>query len=163
LDHHDLAQEFDQPGAQQLLTSAPLARLAYTGPDGHPRAIPIGFLWNGNQIVICTATTSPKVRAMTSRPSVALTIDVGSTPAEAKALLIRGVARIDIIDGVPEEYIAGSAKALDAEQAAEFEQHVRGMYDQMARIRIEPQWARFYDFGSGRLPSFLKELAEKTK
>lgn len=163
MDRQDLAQELDQPDAQQLLTSAPLARLAYTGPDGHPRAIPIGFFWNGNQIVVCTATTSPKVRAMTSRPNVALTIDVGSTPAEAKALLIRGVARVDIVDGVPEEYIAGAAKVLDAEQAAEFEQQVRGMYDQMARIRIEPQWARFYDFGSGRLPSFLKELAEKTK
>lgn len=163
MNHHDVARELGQPDAQQLLNSAPLARLAYTGPDSHPRAIPIGFFWNGEQIVICTATTSPKVRAITSRPNVALTIDVGNTPATAKALLIRGVARVEIVDGVPEEYIAGSAKSLDAEQVAEFEQHVRGMYEQMARIRVQPQWARFYDFGSGRLPSFLKELAEKAQ
>jgi len=29
----------------------------------------------------------------------------------------------------------------------------------MARISIEPRWARFYDFGPGRMPSFLVELA----
>jgi hypothetical protein len=31
----------------------------------------------------------------------------------------------------------------------------------MARIRIEPRWARFYDFGAGRLPSCLSKLAEQ--
>jgi hypothetical protein len=33
------------------------------------------------------------------------------------------------------------------------------MYDQMARISIEPAWARFFDFGAGRMPSFLTKLA----
>ena len=33
------------------------------------------------------------------------------------------------------------------------------MYDQMARICIEPVWARFFDFGAGRMPSFLTKLA----
>ena len=35
------------------------------------------------------------------------------------------------------------------------------MYPQMARISIEPQWARFYDFGAGRIPSFLSKLASE--
>jgi hypothetical protein len=26
--------------------------------------IPIGFYWNGNQIVVCTATTAPKVKEL---------------------------------------------------------------------------------------------------
>jgi len=30
----------------------------------------------------------------------------------------------------------------------------------MARIAITPSWARFYDFGAGRLPRFLQELVE---
>ena len=34
------------------------------------------------------------------------------------------------------------------------------MYEQMVRISIEPQWARFYDFGAGRLPTFLTNLAK---
>ena len=29
---------------------------------------------------------------------------------------------------------------------------------QTVRISIEPQWARFYDFGAGRLPPFLANL-----
>ncbi|MGH9093618.1 MAG: pyridoxamine 5'-phosphate oxidase family protein, partial [Acidimicrobiales bacterium] len=41
-----------------------------------------------------------------------------------------------------------------------FEQGVRAFYDRMARISITPRWARCYDFGAGRLPSFLTEMAE---
>jgi hypothetical protein len=95
-----------------------------------------------------------------SRPQVALTIDAGDTPTDARALLIRGVASVDIVDGVPEEYLAASAKALAADQVGEFERQVRSMYDQMARIRVQPQWARFFDFGAGRLPRFLTRLAD---
>jgi hypothetical protein len=31
----------------------------------------------------------------------------------------------------------------------------------MARIAIVPGWVRFYDLGAGRVPKFLKELAER--
>jgi hypothetical protein len=37
------------------------------------------------------------------------------------------------------------------------------MYDEMARIPIVPSWARFYDFGAGRMPTFLKELAARDR
>jgi Pyridoxamine 5'-phosphate oxidase len=159
MNRQELDRELGQAGAGELLESATLVRLAYNGPDGLPRVIPIGFHWNGEHIVICTATTAPKVRALSSRPEVALTIDVGSTPSEAKALLVRGVATVEIVDRVPDEYLAGSRKTLAAEQVEEFEHQVRSMYAQMARISIEPRWARFYDFGAGRVPSFLSKLA----
>jgi hypothetical protein len=109
---------------------------------------------------VCTAPSAPKVAALTERPNVALTIDTGITPGEAKQLLIRGVAGIEVVDGVPPEYIAGSTKTLSGTDLQEFETQVRGMYDQMARISITPRWARFYDFGTGRLPPFLRKLAE---
>jgi hypothetical protein len=48
---------------------------------------------------------------------------------------------------------------LDADQVAEFERQVRSLYEQMARISIEPVWARFFDFGAGRMPAFLMKLA----
>jgi hypothetical protein len=35
---------------------------------------------------------------------------------------------------------------------------VRGVYKQMARISVAPQWARCYDFGAGRVPDFLRKL-----
>jgi hypothetical protein len=56
-------------------------------------------------------------------------------------------------------YIAASRKALGADQVKEFERQARPMYDQMARISIEPLWVRFFDFGAGRMPSFLTNLA----
>ena len=158
MNRQELDQELGQDGARELLETARLVRLAYNGPDGLPRVIPIGFLWDGEHIVICTATTAPKVAALSSRPDVALTIDVGSTPSEAKALQVRGTATVEIVDGVPDEYLAASRKALDVEQVEAFAGQVRALYPQMARIAIEPRWARFYDFGAGRFPSFLSKL-----
>ena len=158
MDSQAITDELGHPGARNLLESATLVRLAYNGSDGFPRVIPSGFYWNGNQIVICTAVTAPKVKALSSRPNVAMTIDVGDTSAEAKALLLRGLASVDIVRGVPDEYIAASMKVLGEDQVTEFERQVRSMFDQMARISIEPAWARFFDFGAGRLPVFLTKL-----
>ena len=154
----ELARELGHPGAQELLRSGSLARLAYNGHDGFPRVIPIGFYWNGERIVVCTAPTSPKVRALSSRPNVALTIDGGDEPGSAKALLVRGVATLDTVDGVADEYLAAAAKSYDPAYLKEFEQAVRSLYKQMVRISIEPQGARFYDFGAGRVPAFLANL-----
>jgi nitroimidazol reductase NimA-like FMN-containing flavoprotein (pyridoxamine 5'-phosphate oxidase superfamily) len=108
MDPQEITEELGHPGARNLLDSATLLRLAYNGSDGFPRVIPIGFYWNRNQIVICTAATAPKVKSLSSRPHVAMTIDVGDTPTEAKALLVRGLASVDIVDGVPDEFIAAS-------------------------------------------------------
>ena len=69
------------------------------------------------------------------------------------------VVLFDIVEGVPDEFVAASAKALDDDYVAEFERAVRSTYKEMARISIEPVWARFYDFGAGRIPSFLTEPA----
>lgn len=72
---------------------------------------------------------------------------------------MRGRANVDIVDGVAEEYPAAWAKAMEGDQLAQFERQVRSLYDQMARISIEPVWARFFDFGAGRMPRFLQTLA----
>jgi nitroimidazol reductase NimA-like FMN-containing flavoprotein (pyridoxamine 5'-phosphate oxidase superfamily) len=161
MNRQELDRELGQDAAIELLQSAQLARLAYNGRDGHPRVVPTGFLWDGEQIVICTAATAQKVRAISSRPEVAVTIDAGTTPAEARSLLVRGIATVEIVDGVADEYLTASRKVMAGEQAEAFEQQVRALYDQMARISIAPRWARFYDFGAGRLPAFLSELAAR--
>ena len=107
-----------------------------------PRVIPIGFLWNGAAIVVCTAVTAPKVKALGERPNVALTIDTIGPPA--KALLVRGVANVEIVDGVAPEYLAAAAKSTHGDELAAFEAQVRALYKQMARTTIAPTWARFY-------------------
>lgn len=53
-----------------------------------------------------------------------------------------------------------SCRGGRAEQARQFEAAVRSMYQQMARITIQPRWARYYDFGGGRVPGFLLKLAQ---
>lgn len=153
----ELARELGHPEAQKLLSGS-MARLAYNGHDRFPRVIPVGFHWTGERIVVSTAPTSPKVRALSSRPEVALTIDAGDTPEEAKALLVRGLATLETVEGVTDEYIAASKNSMGESEQAEFERNVRSVYKQMVRISIEPQWARLYDFGAGRLPAFLADL-----
>jgi nitroimidazol reductase NimA-like FMN-containing flavoprotein (pyridoxamine 5'-phosphate oxidase superfamily) len=159
----DIEAELATQGAQELLTSSSMTRLAYLGKDGTPRVIPIGFFWTGEQVVVSTAATAPKVTALSARPDVALTIDGGDTPSQARALSIRGRASVEILDGVTEEYLASARKVMDAEALAQFEQACRQMYDQMARIAITPNWVRFYDFGAGRLPGFLQDLVERNQ
>ena len=149
--------DLGDPGAVQLLERQALARLGYAGPDGFPRVIPIGFLWRDGRIIVCTATIAPKVSALAARPHVALTID-NDNAAASQALSVRGVAAIEVVDGVPEEYLAATAKGFTADQHREFETHVRSVYKQMARISIEPRWARYYDFTAGRVPEFLHKL-----
>jgi nitroimidazol reductase NimA-like FMN-containing flavoprotein (pyridoxamine 5'-phosphate oxidase superfamily) len=153
-----LAEELGQPGARELLQSAPLARLAYNGPDGFPRVVPCGFLWTGGAIVVCTATTAPKAKALAVRPDVALTIDSAGTSAAAQSLLVRGTARLDTVEGVADECLQAAAKTMDGEDLAGFEQAGRATYEQMVRITVTPAWAHFFDFEAGRLPRYLQEL-----
>jgi hypothetical protein len=156
---NDLEQLAD-PGAQELLASPQPIRLAYAGSDGFPRVVPVGFLWKGERIYVCTATSAPKVAALRERPQVAGVIDEGISSSDARQLLIRGTAEIEVVDGVAPEYIEAAAKGESGIDLEEFKQSVSEVFDQQARISITPEWARFYDFGAGKLPPFLRKLAE---
>ncbi len=159
MQQHEIDTELSD--ANDLLDATSSAHLAYVGRDGTPRAIPVGVYWTGSEFVVATAETAPKVKALTARPDVALTVDRGDTPGDARALSVRGRAEITIVDGVVEEYLLAARKSMGEEAAAEFEKNCRQMYDRMARIAISPTWARFYDFNVGRMPRFLQELAER--
>lgn len=161
MDQTDIDAELALSGAQDLIRSTAAAHLAYTALDGSPRVVPVGFFWSGVEFVVATAATAPKVAALSANPPVALAIDAGDSPGGARALSVRGTATVDIVDGVVPEYLAAARDNMDADAAAEFEQNVRRMYDRMARIAITPTWVRFYDYGAGRIPAFLRELADK--
>ena len=66
------------PGARALLRSSIPARLAYAGTDGSPRVVPVGFYWDGAQLIVGTTPAAPKVRALAANPKVALTIDTNT-------------------------------------------------------------------------------------
>lgn len=142
---------------EEMLRSATVASLAYNSTDGMPRVVPVGFLWTGEAVVVCTHPTAPKVAALRARPRVALSID---TPRPARSLLVRGSAEIEVIGGVAPEYLATAAKSYEGKDLAAFEASVRATYDRMARISIVPDWARWFDFNAGRLPGFLLRLTQ---
>jgi hypothetical protein len=151
-------QVLNDPIAQELIWSNIPARLAYTTSDGSPRVIPIGFHWTGAEFIICTVPDSPKVRALSRNPHVAMTVDTTTFPPHV--LLVRGTATQQLVDGIPPEYLEASRKAVAPEQMPSFEAQVRGLYKQMTRITVTPTWAKILDFET-RLPSPVEKLLRK--
>lgn len=153
-----VTQVMNDPLARKLLHSSIPARLAYVGTDGAPRAVPMGFHWDGERIVMATAPASQKVRALSANPKVALTVDTNEQPPEV--LLLRGTATIEVVDGIPPEFLEGSRKLVEAERWEAFEAGVRAMYDRMAVIRVAPEWAKLLDFET-RVPEAIARLSEE--
>jgi nitroimidazol reductase NimA-like FMN-containing flavoprotein (pyridoxamine 5'-phosphate oxidase superfamily) len=63
----EITEVLNRPISQELL-ARDLTRLAYVANDGTPRNIPIGFVWNGSEIVMCTAKNAPKLTALRKNP-----------------------------------------------------------------------------------------------
>jgi Pyridoxamine 5'-phosphate oxidase len=121
--HEDVVEVLNQPLARELLGSAIPARLAYNGLDGFPRVVPIGFYWNGAELVLASVSYAAKVKALVANPKVALTIDTAEPPWQL--LLVRGTASVEIVDGVVPEYLAASRKGTPEDQWDAFEAEVR--------------------------------------
>lgn len=144
-----------KPLAQEMLQTMSVARMGYIGADGYPRVIPIGFLWKNSTFIVCTASNAPKVRAIQSKPRIGLTIDRETQPPHI--VLVRGTATVEILNGVPPEYLEASHKYIPREEWKGFEEQVRALYKEMARITITPEWAKLIDFET-TLPSAVEEL-----
>ena len=151
----DVQRVLTTPRAGDLLRTSLLMRLGYDGPDGYPRVIPIGFTWDGRGFIVCTAERAPKVAALRANDRVALTIDTQTQPP--KILLVRGRASVEIVEGIPPEFLDASRKYVPRDQWDDFDTQVRGLYPRMARIRITPQWAKLIDFET-TFPSAVAEL-----
>jgi PPOX class probable F420-dependent enzyme len=143
----------NDPVAQELLKSTAPARLAYVWPDGSPRVVPIWFHWNGKEIVFGTPPRAPKVQAISRKPSVALSID--STTWPYKVLQIRGTARVETVPGVAPEYALAAERYFGPERGQAWVKQVGGMFSQMARIAVTPEWVAVLDFET-RFPSAIE-------
>jgi hypothetical protein len=151
----EITEILSRPISRELL-ARDLTRLAYVAQDGTPRSIPIAFAWNGAQIVLCTSKNAPKLPALRENPMVALTIDTEVHPP--KILLIRGRAELDVVDGIPDEYLQiNGSYTMTPEQRVTWEAEVRSLYDGMVRIVVTPTWAKLIDFET-TLPSAVEEL-----
>ncbi|ONI76101.1 pyridoxamine 5-phosphate oxidase [Actinosynnema sp. ALI-1.44] len=155
MDQSTLDEILDKPLSKELL-ARDLARLAFVAPDGTPRALPIGIFWNGTEIVMCTSKNARKLPALRRNPAVALTIDTESHPP--RVLLLRGNAELDVVDGIPDEYMRWNGTyEMTPEQRAEWEVGVRALYDGMVRIVVKPTWAKLIDFET-TMPTNIEEL-----
>jgi PPOX class probable F420-dependent enzyme len=141
----------EDPVAQELLSSRELARLAYTWTDGTPRVVPIWFHWTGTALTFGTPARAPKLRALERDGRVAVTID-DSASWPYRALLLRGVATVEMLDDVSEEYATAARRYFGDEQGEAWVSQLRGK--PMARISVAPTWVTVLDFQT-RFPSAL--------
>ena len=159
MNRQELDRELGQAGAVELLQSANLARLAYNGPDGLPRVIPVGFL-------------------VERRAHRHLHGDDGSqAPGALVASRGRGHDRRRQHSG--REKVRAGARDRDrgdrrrggvlVPRSREEDDGCRAGPDLRARrpLPVRPDGAHldraarvlFHDFGVGRVPTFISELA----
>jgi hypothetical protein len=105
--------------------------------------------------VVCTVERSAKVAAITANPRVAITIDTEGFPP--KVLLVRGAAVVEMVEGIPEEYLVASAKLVGEADYPGWEAGVRALYPRMARITITPDKATLLDFET-TIPKAVADL-----
>jgi hypothetical protein len=155
----EVAEVLGRPVSEELL-KRDVGRLAFVAKDDTPRVIPIGIFWNGSEIVMCTSKNARKLKALQRNPAVALTIDTEVHPPDV--LLLRGVAEVDPVDGIPDEYLQASGTyRMTPEQRQEFEAEIKSLYvDGMVRIVVRPTWAKLIDFET-TLPEAIQELADQ--
>jgi hypothetical protein len=158
---NEVTEVLNRPFSQELLARS-IIRLAYVAKDGTPRNVPIAFTWNGSEIVMWTVKNAPKLLSLRHNPAVALTIDTEVHPP--KILLIRGLAELDYVDGIPAEYLTfNGTYEMTPEQRVEWEAGVRSLYyDGLVRIVVTPDWAKMIDFET-TLPSAVEELVRQQR
>ncbi|HEV2659556.1 MAG TPA: pyridoxamine 5'-phosphate oxidase family protein [Ktedonobacteraceae bacterium] len=144
--------------AQELLQSKSPAHLAYVWRDGTPRVVPIGFHWNGQEIVMATATDAPKTKVLKNGAKVAITIEHDSSPP--KILSIRGTVRTDTVEGLAPEYVAMIRRTMSEEASQVLLNEAGRLYPRMTRIFIHPDWVGLLDFET-RLPSAVERAIER--
>jgi Pyridoxamine 5'-phosphate oxidase len=122
--------------------------------DGTPRVVPIWFHWDGEAIVLGSPPNAPKVNVLPDNSKVALTIDRDEFPYHA--LLVRGTAHVETVEGVTPEYEACAERYFGEEQGQQWVEGVRQMSSHMTRISVRPEWVSILDFET-RFPSAIAE------
>lgn len=139
----DPATFADDPVAQELLASPTLMRLAYVGANGQPHVVPIWYQYADGEFVVVTGPKADKVRHISERPRVSLTIDTDSRPY--KVLLVDGVATVEHTEGMAAEYPAIVRKHL-GDAAEGYLARMEGRVKRQVRIRIKPTAVQILDF-----------------
>ena len=144
MDYAQIVELMNTDPVIQTLLDAPIPmRLAYVGLDGHPRSIPVVYLWNGKAFVFASPTGAYKVKAIAAHPEVAFTVD--TTDYTPLIMMVRGTASMEIRQGIPQEYIDAARRIVRDEMKA-WERTVRRNMSEMAVITIVPTHVTVCDF-----------------
>jgi hypothetical protein len=147
-----------EPIAQQLLQSKSPARLAYVWTDGTPRVVPIGFHWNGSELVFGTQPDAPKMKSLHDGDWVSASIDTDVMPY--RVLQVRGRIRTDTVDGVPPEYEAMTKRVMGEEAGEAWLVTMRAVTPRMSQVFLTPEWVALLDFET-RFPNALERAMER--
>ncbi|WP_405096332.1 pyridoxamine 5'-phosphate oxidase family protein [Micromonospora sp. NBC_01412] len=149
------------PVVRTLLEAPILMRLGYVGLDGHPRSVPVAYVWNGRAFVFASPTTAYKVRAIAAHPQVSFTVDTMAAEPRAKAaaalgapvadytplmMLVRGTASIEVEQGLPQVHIDASRRMIGEHNVPEWERSKREHTREMALVTIVPTHVTVCDF-----------------
>jgi hypothetical protein len=154
----DVSEVMALPITQELLRDESLMRLSYSALDGSPRVIPVGYVWDGENVVFWTIPISEKIPALAADPRVAISVDILGPPP--RALLLRGTAALATVDGVPQGYLDASHRTMPPEAWDGFDEQVRWLYDQMVVVTITITWAKLLDFET-TAPSAVEQLVKQ--
>ena len=163
MDYSEIVHLVNTDPVMQTLLAAPIPmRLGYVGLDGHPRSVPVAYLWNGKAFVFATPTTAYKVKAIAAHPEVAFTVDTAEAESRAKVsaqlgstvadytpliVMVRGTASIAVEQGLPQDHIDASRRMVgDDEMMEEWERIKRESTSEMALITIIPTHVTVCDF-----------------
>jgi len=146
---YDARATLENDEVKALLAGPHVAQLAYTWSDGTPRVVPMWIFWNGEEIVMGAPPSSPKMRVLADRSSVALNIDTATWPYQV--LSIRGTVTLEVVpieelaESFP-EYPAMARAYLGEAGAEQFLAAQRQTFSQWTRIRLRPESVRFLNF-----------------
>jgi PPOX class probable F420-dependent enzyme len=141
----------DDPVVAGLLSGPNLARLAYLGLDGRPRAVPIWFEYVDGDFIMVTGPKAAKVAPLQANGAVALTIDSSSPPYHV--LLVNGDATVEPTVGMAPEYPHIVERYLGSAGAAAYLSRMN--VKRQMRIRVHPVSWRILDFVK-RFPRSLR-------
>ena len=151
----------NDPVAQEMLSGAYPAHLAYTWSDGSPRVIPIGFTWTGTELVTATPSNAPKLKALKDGDHVAVTYDSYSPPFHV--LYLRGIVHLTPYEGIVPEWVNAAEHLMGKEGATAFAGMSEGMVKagvlKFVRLSVEVTWAGILDFQT-RFPSGIEKGLE---
>lgn len=148
------------PVAQELLHGPYPAHLSYVWKDGTARVVPIGFHWNGTEMIMTGTDDAPRNQVIDGQK---VTVVIDSYTYPFKVLTIRGTVRTERVLQPPGEYAMACEQLMGKEVAAAWLAGLGPLLPNIAafvKVILTPEWVRITDFET-RFPSPVEMAMHK--